>query len=253
MVRSCAERVSTEGTSGRRRVLITASSLAALLLVAAGVLEWGFPVVRESFFSEKAALSTVEKIPDPAVVSSVAPAPAEPPSPALPQPASPSFSAWNTKKPKVLGRMIVESGETVYGMLFRVYGAYDEEQLQAFVRANPRIKNINMLLKGDIVTLPAVSVGTNPLPPEQSWVAVATKGSLGEAYESLRRYSQAEGGVRLFPSWNPREGMVFDVLIRKGFPDEKAAGAFIQRLPAEFPPGARVIAKWTEGTEFYAR
>jgi hypothetical protein len=149
--------------------------------------------------------------------------------------------------------MIVEPGETVYGMLYRIYGAYDEEQLQAFVRANPRIENINRIRRGDVVTLPAVPVRTNPLPPEQSWVAVTTKGSLGEAYESLRRYPHAEGGIRLFPYWNPREGMVFAVLIRNGFPDEKAAGAFIQRLPAEFPPGARVIARWSEGTEFYAR
>ena len=245
MVHSCAERVSAEGTAGRRRVLIAASSLVALLLVAAGILEWGFPVVRESPLSGKAAVTTVGKRPVPAVVASVAPAP--------PPPASPALSVLNTKKPKVLGRMIVEPGETVYGMLHRIYGDYDEEQLQAFVRANHRIENINRIRIGDVVTLPAVPVRTNPLPPEQSWVAVTAKGSLGEAYESLRRYPHAEGGIRLFPYWNPREGMVFAVLIRNGFPDEKAAGAFIQRLPAEFPPGARVISRWPEGTEFYAR
>jgi general secretion pathway protein A len=246
MVRSCAERVSAEGTAGRRRVLIAASSLVALLLVAAGILEWGFPVIPESLLSGKAAITTVEKRPVPAVVvASVAPAP--------PPPASPALSVLHTKKPKVLGRMIVEPGETVYGMLYRIYGDYDEEQLQAFVRANPRIENINRIRIGDVVTLPAGPVRTNPLPPEQSWVAVTTKGSLGEAYESLRRYPRSEGGIRLFPYWNPREGMVFAVLIRNGFSDEKAAGAFIQRLPAEFPPGARVIARWPEGTEFYAR
>ena len=245
MVRSCAERVSAEGTAGRRRVLIAASSLVVLLLVAAGILEWGFPTAQESPLSGKAAVTTVEKRSVPAVVASVAPTP--------PPPASPALSVLNTKKPKVLGRMIVERGETVYGMLYRIYGAYDEEQLQAFVRANHRIEDINRIRRGDVVTLPAIPVRTNPLPPEQSWVAVTTKGSLGEAYESLRRYPHAEGGIRLFPYWNPREGMVFAVLIRNGFPDEKAAGAFIQRLPAEFPPGARVIARWPEGTEFYAR
>ena len=189
------------------------------------------------------AVAAMEKGTVPAVNASVAP----PPPPASPAP------ALHTRKPKVLGRMIIEPGETVYGMLHRIYGDYDEEQLQAFVRANYRIENINRIRSGDIVTLPAVPVRTNPLPPEQSWVAVTTKGSLGEGYESLRRYPQVEGGLRLFPYWNPREGMVFAVLIRNGFPDEKAAGAFIQRLPAEFPPGARVIARWPEGTEFYAR
>lgn len=256
MVRSCSKRVSAEGSARRRRVLIAASSLVALLLVAAGILEWGFPVVQKSPLSEKAAVATVEKIAVPAVVTVEkipAPAVAASVAPAAEAPASPAPSVLHTKKPKVLGRMIVEPGETVYGMLHRIYGDYDEDQLQAFVRANHRIENINRIRIGDVVTLPAVPVRTNPLPPEQSWVAVTAKGSLGEAYESLRRYPRAEGGIRLFPYWNPLEGMVFAVLIRNGFPDEKAAGAFIQHLPAEFPPGARVIARWPEGTEFYAR
>jgi hypothetical protein len=141
----------------------------------------------------------------------------------------------------------------VYGILYRIYGAYDEEQLQAFSRANQRIADINRVRKGDVVTLPAIPVRTNPLPPERSWVAMTTKGNLGEAYESLRSYPQVEGGIRLFPYWNPREGMVFAVLARNGFPDEKAAGTFIQRLPAEFPSGARVIVRWPEETEYYAR
>jgi general secretion pathway protein A len=274
VVRSCAERVSAEGTMGRRRVLIAASSLVVILAVAAGILEWGLPVLQESPLSGKAVITSVEKNPVQAVIAvekepalTVAAVEKEP-APAIaamdkgtvsavnasvaPPPASPA-PALHTRKPRVLGRIIIEPGDTVYSMLHRIYGDYDEEQLQAFVRANYRIENINRIRSGDIVTLPAVPVRTNPLPPERSWVAVTTKGSLGEGYESLRRYPPVEGGLRLFPYWNPREGMVFAVLMRNGFSDEKAAGVFIQRLPAEFPPGARVIARWPEGTEFYAR
>jgi len=249
MVRSCAERVSAEGTVGRRRVLIAASSLVALLLVAvgiaAGILDGRFPGEKGPSLSGKTAVATVEKRPVPAADATIAPSPAPPASPVLP--------LLKAKKPDVLGHMIVERGETVYGLLRRIYGVYDEAQLRVFVRANNRIKDINRILRGDVVTLPAIPVRTNPLPPEQCWVAVTTKGSLGEAYEFLRRYPGREGGVRLFPYWNPREGLVFAVLIRNGFPDEKAADAHIRRLPAEFPPGARVIARWPEGTEFYAR
>ncbi|MCE5264043.1 MAG: AAA family ATPase [Deltaproteobacteria bacterium] len=250
LVRSCSERVSTEKAAGRRRALIAASALAALLLIAAGILEWGPPLFQESPLSGKAAIAPLEKTAPPVAPAPVAVLPASPPAAPVATPAPPVF---NTKKPKVLGRMIVEPGETVYGLLRRVYGAYDEEQLQAFVRTNHRIADINRIRKGDVITLPAVPVRTNPLAPDQSWVAVAMKGSLGEAYESLRSYPQVEGGIRLFPYWNPKEGMVFALLSRSGFPDEKAAGAFIQRLPADFPPGARVIARWSEETEFYAR
>ena len=252
LVRSCAERVSVEGSERRRRVVIVASCLVALLLAAAGLMKWGFPVVWDGPPNGKAAVRTVEEKPVPdAVAVEKKPAPdavapvarVSPPAPAV----------LYTKKPRVLGRMIVEPGETVYGILRRVYGDYDEEQLRAFVRANPRIGNINLIRTGDVITLPAVPARTNPLPPEQAWVAVTTKGSLGEAYESVRRSPRAEGGIRIFPYWNPQEGMVYAVLIKNGFSDEKAAGAFIQRLPAEFSPGARVIATWPEGTEFYAR
>lgn len=246
MVRSCAERISSEKAAGRRRVLIAASSLVALLLVATGIFEWGFPVVQKSAFSGRAAVTNSDNGSVP-VVAAVENPPA--PSPA----ASPALSAVNTKKPKILGSMVIEPGETVYGMLHRVYGAYDEEQLKAFVRANPRIENISRIRRGDVVTFPAVPVRPHPLPKEQSWVAVTAKENLGEGCEALRRYPHTEGGIRLFPYWNPREGMVFALLIRNGFPDEKAAGAFIQSLPAEFSAGARVIARWPEGTEFYAR
>ena len=247
MVRSCAGRVSAGGTVGRRRALIAASSLVAFLLVAAGIaagiLEWRFPGEKEHSLSGKAAVTTVEKRPVPAAVTTVAPV----------APASPGRSVPSAKKPDILGRMIIEPGETVYGLLCRIYGVYDNAHLRAFVRANNSIEDINRIFWGNVITLPAIPVPMNPLPPEQYWVAVTTKGSLGEAYEFLRGYPNAEDSVRLLPYWNPREGMVFAVLIRNGFPDEKAAVAYTRWLPAEFSPGARVISRWPEGTEFYAR
>ncbi len=251
-VRSCAARASVERTAGQRRwPRIAVPALLGLIVVAVMALKWESLAVREPPFSGHAIATDLEPAPVPAVVTveaEPAPAVATPPA-AAPLPPS----VFSTKKPKVLGRIIVDQGESAYGMLRRIYGAYDEEQLQAFVRGNHRIKNINRIIRGEVITFPAIPVETNPLPPDESWVAVTTKGSLGEAYEALGRYPRREGRVRLFPYWNGEEGLVFAVLLRQGFPDEKAAGAFIQRLPAEFSPGARVIARWPEGTEFYAR
>src|SRR3989339_1250543 len=89
LVRSCAARVSVEETAGRRRVVIAATALVALLLAAAGMLEWGFPVAKEFLFSGMTAVATVEKKPVPDIVAvekTPAPdavAPVTPASPAL--------------------------------------------------------------------------------------------------------------------------------------------------------------------------
>ena len=251
LVRSCAERVSTEESARKHRFPVPATALAALVFLlivgsASGTLEWRLPQEYEALLFGKAAVATVEVEKKPAPVPEVSVAPPAP----KPPPAPPMM---NAAKPKILGRMVVEPGETVYGMLYRVYGDYDEEQLKAFLRANRRLENINLIRRGDVVTLPAIAVRTNPLPPDQFWVAVAAKRSLGEAYESLRRYPDLEGGIRLFPYWNPQEGVIFALLVRKGFRDEKAAGEFIRRMPAESATGARVVDGWPEGTEFYAR
>jgi hypothetical protein len=142
----------------------------------------------------------------------------------------------------------------VYTMLHRIYGVYDETQLRTFVRANhPRLENLNRIRRGDILTLPAVPTRENPLPPNRHWVVVTTKNTLGEAYDLIRQYPGGGDGVRLFPYWNRQEGLVFAVLVRQGFADETAADACIRRLPPDFSSGARVISRWSEGTNYYAR
>ncbi len=245
-VSSCAERVSVESADTRRRwPVVAAFSLAVLFVVAGGALNWKSLMSRGSAPAGEAVVAETVKAPVPVVVASVPP---------VPKPAPPVAPVFSAKKPTILGRIIVEKGETVYGILYHVYGSYDEEQLQAFVRANQRIKNINLVLRGEVITFPAIPARNNPLPSGKSWVAVTAKGSLGEAYEMLGSYPDAEAGeVRLFPYWNKQEGMVYAVLAKKGFPDKHEANAFIKNLPPEFSSGARVVAGWPEGTEFYAR
>jgi general secretion pathway protein A len=243
-VRSCAERVSVESRDSRGRwALIAGSSLVVLLLVVAGgALNWQSIVSRGSAPAGEDVVAEAQKAPVPVVSSPVPPA------------SQPTMPVFSKKKPTILGRIIVEKGETVYGILNHIYGAYDEQQLQVFVRANQHIKNINRVIRGEVIAFPAIPAKNNPLPPGKAWVAMAMKGSLGEAYETLGSYPDAVArDARLFPFWNQKEGMVYAILARSGFSDNGAADAFIRRLPSDMASGARVISHWPEGTEFYAR
>lgn len=244
----CAEQISYEMKTSRRRVFAAASSLVVLLLLAAGfasgILELRFP--QNGNVLQKKAVATIQK--EPATAVAVTAAPQTPPAPA------PASIIPPIKEPSLLGRLIIEQGDTVYVMLHRIYGAYDESHLRAFVRANhPHVRNLNLIRQGDILTLPAVPTKENPLPPNQHWISVTSRATLGEAYEMIRQYPGGADGVRLFPYWNNKEGLVFAVLVRQGFVDKAAADAYIGRLPADFSSGSKVISIWAEGTKYYAR
>jgi general secretion pathway protein A len=233
----CASQISYEMKTSRRQVFVAASSLAVLLLIvagfASGILDLRLP----------GKGNLVQKEPATAVAI-----------PSAPRAPAPVLPALNVKEPLLLGRLIIGRGDTVYAMLHQIYGAYDETQLRTFVRANhPRLENLNRIRQGDILALPAVPARENPLPPNRHWVVVTTRSTLGEAYELIRQYPGGGDVVRLFPYWNRQEGLVFAVLVQQGFADEAAADACMRRLPPDFSSGARVISRWSEGTNYYAR
>jgi general secretion pathway protein A len=129
----CASQISYEIKTSRRQVFVAASSLAVLLLIvagfASGILELRFPGEDK----------LIQKEPATAVAISSAP---KAPAPVL-------LPALDVREPSLLGRLIIAQGDTVYTMLHRIYGVYDETQLRTFVRANhPRLENLNRIRRG---------------------------------------------------------------------------------------------------------
>jgi len=153
------------------------------------------------------------------------------------------------KRPDMLGQLTVKKNDCVLWMLERIYGKDAISQLKSVARANPHIRDMDLVKKGDTINIPARLTESNPLPEGKYWVQVAVTNNLKAAYELL---TESPNLPRFFllPYWNKQDGVIFSVLLRDGFTDEASALSAIKGLPPPFASSARVINGWGEGTAF---
>ncbi|HOD28393.1 MAG TPA: AAA family ATPase [Syntrophales bacterium] len=290
LVRSCASRLAIADTTWRPRSLRRAALLAILagLLVLLAVYpprtDWvkglSLPVLKTAptrtavppapeapsapaapetsaadltFTASEISAPTT---PAPAIPATATPPGVPPAAPAAPPTAVPS-AAWDKglaqRKPPLLGRMTLKEGRAVWGMLRDVYGQCTTTLFQEVTLANPHIGNFSRVPAGAVIHLPALSVEKNPLASNPFWVQIRASNNLEEIYEFYRTHKAASPPLRFLPYWNPRQGMVFSVLLKNGLPDEASARRSIARLPAALASGARVVTQPEPGTVFYSR
>lgn len=157
------------------------------------------------------------------------------------------------EKPRLLGKLALKNGRTIWWMLTDFYGEYNESIFRSVVRANPHIKNLSRVQAGELIHLPALPVEKNPLPADRYWVQILTSKNLEETYEFYRTYKLEAPSLRFLPYWNPRQGMVFSILLKDGFSDEVAARRSITRLPDALASEAGVLKNLEKDTVFYTR
>lgn len=154
--------------------------------------------------------------------------------------------------PQLLGRLGIRKNETVSGIVRRVYGDCDPERLRLITEANPHIKNLNRVMPGEVINLPAIPSGFRPAPEWICWVQVAQKDSLEDIYALSRKYPEQLPPIQIFPCWNDREGLTFTVILERGFADEESAQSAIDGLPRLISSGAKIVTKWDEDTVFFS-
>jgi len=154
--------------------------------------------------------------------------------------------------PALLGRLNIKKRETVAGIVRSVYGGCDTERLKLITEANPHIKDLNRVMPGDVINLPAIPSGFYPAQEWICWVQVARKDSLEDVYGLYRKYPGQLPPIQIFPYWNGREGLKFAVILKKGFVDEKSAQSAITGLPRLISSGAEIIKEWDEDTVFFS-
>jgi general secretion pathway protein A len=176
-----------------------------------------------------------------------------------PQPEPQSASSGETRKPEgkmpdILGKLTVRSGGTVFWLLRRVYADFKPADIQIVKNTNPHIKDINNVRPGDVVKIPAIPNMYNPLSlgKGNSWVQIARKNNLDDAYKILLDYPRHLSPIRLFSYWNSREGTVFLVLLKGEFADDASALNAIKQLPPSIAAEAKVINDWNKDTIFFA-
>jgi hypothetical protein len=77
---------------------------------------------------------------------------------------------------------------------------------------------------------------------------MAKKTALEDAYRLLKIYPSDMPPIRLIPSWNPREGLLFTIVLKNGFSSAEKARDAIRHLPT----AAKIMEKTEQGTIFFA-
>jgi general secretion pathway protein A len=153
--------------------------------------------------------------------------------------------------PLVLGQVTLKRNETLWRLIEKVYGVFDDQYLESLKAVNPHIDNPNRVETGRLISVPAIPARVKPLASKVWWVKVCEKEQLKEAIELLRAYPEAAPSIRLLPYWNKRE-LKFVILLREYFYNEADAGRQIERLPLETGAEASILSSWEKDIVFYA-
>lgn len=250
LVRSCSQRVS----AGRRKTFrwATASFLAGILIVvaAAGI----YPERLGGIKPPQEPMSVVKTQDAASPAQDVAGKPEQ----SLQKPVIEAAAKTQSdvqlppkKIPDLLGNLKMKKGRTVWWMIHDFYGDVDLRQLRAFALANPHIKNLNRVRAGERVSLPAIPAKSNPLPSGYFWVHLAQGEDIDKMYDAYKRYETIVPYVKFIPYWNDREGLVFAIYLKDGYPDMDSALAELTKLPKPISAKAKVSTTFTEDTVFF--
>ena len=162
----------------------------------------------------------------------------------------PPWVAGNKKLPELLGKMIIRENDSVIKIMERIYGRDAYLQLDAVVKANPHLSDLELVRTGDVLNLPLRTKLYYPLTPGRYWVQLAVLDNLKAAYDFIIE-SKIPDSLLLSPCWNERDGLIFPVLLKEEFLDEKAAAAAISPLPSSLAVHAKVVKGWGDKTKFF--
>ena len=159
----------------------------------------------------------------------------------------------NKKMPKMLGELILKEKRTIWWMLTDFYGNFNERQLKAVAIANPHIKNLNRIRAGEVIKLPAIPVQSNPLPPGKNVILIAKSDDIEKIYDLFKKYEQTLPSLKFVSYWNTKDGMLFAIFMKDGYPDMESALNAAKKLPQPISSEAQVLSQLDDNTVFFTR
>jgi hypothetical protein len=155
--------------------------------------------------------------------------------------------------PECIGTLTLKKGKTIWWMLKNVYSDSSAEMIEALIRVNPRIGDVNRLRYGEVLNLPSVPAAIKPLKNGDIIVQIKTGKSMEDVYIFFREnpYRQTIPKIIFFSYWNKREGMTFSTVLDKCFSNNESAQGEIKKLPALIAAEARILSHWDEDTTFF--
>ena len=120
--------------------------------------------------------------------------------------------------PGNLGTIKVSEGSTLWQSLKNVYGDASSEIIYAVLKANPQIKDTNMILAGTIINFPSIPSNYVSLKKGDLIIQIETGKDMENVYNAflVNVYQQNMPPLVFFPFWNKKEeGIKFAVIIDK--------------------------------------
>ncbi len=160
--------------------------------------------------------------------------------------------ATKKKLPTRLGQLRIHEGDSFTGLLREIYGNNWTTAIRVVTKANPHVARINQVRAGERITLPAIAATTSILATQKVWVQIARREEIEEAYRLYKSYPSDMPPIRMIPFWNPREGLIFMIVLKTGFTDPAEAKEAIRSLPSAIAAGAEIMRKPEKDTVFFA-
>jgi type II secretory pathway predicted ATPase ExeA/phage tail protein X len=165
-------------------------------------------------------------------------APIRPVLPALPAPV-PHEAIAAPQPTTLLGTLPLEEGDTLQGVITRIYGRYTPGLLAVVLEVNPAITNLNQIRAGSPIQLP--SLPSLFLDQTEAYlVQVSSCDSLAAANHELTTWPVEAPQLQVIPN-HP----LFLLCSRQSFAEEGAAQEFINQLPPPQRETAKVVHKAT--------
>jgi general secretion pathway protein A len=153
--------------------------------------------------------------------------------------------------PRELGQITIMPNENLYGLIETIYGDVSSLLFQSLLLANPLITDPNLVQAGQMVRVPAIPVDVRPLADPVWWISVAHRRSLEDAYVFLRSLTGNARQVRIVSYWTPQNGIQFDLLLDRFFPDPLTARITLEQLPVPLSKEGRIVSIWSPEAVFY--
>jgi general secretion pathway protein A len=162
----------------------------------------------------------------------------------------------DNKMPDYIGMLTMKKGMTLSWTLHNIYGVANSAILGAVIKANPHIKNKDIIMEGATITLPAIPADVQPV-KNDDFIILLKQGKDIEIMYSFfmgNHYRQNMPPIVFFPFWNKKEeGVTFAVVIDKCFDNDREAQKAISELPPAIAAETKIISPWDAGTVFFNR
>ncbi len=155
--------------------------------------------------------------------------------------------------PANIGKIMVRRNDTLADLISAVYGTFNPGLLKRVLGSNPQISDPDTIRVGQQVLFPAIPISGNPIGLEVCWIQVASAPSLSTAVQMLDRLKRLNIiPLQMLVSWDPKQGLAYQILVRGYFESAQASDSIINQLitfPGQKP---ECIAGWAKETVFYS-